>query len=168
MLLSPTLSRGPPQACFSCFQQIIFPLLQELLLTRPMARAEAAALEETRQRASALASKIFLQYMNNIVGSSGFEDLWMQLLQYTELYMKADNSELLAEAVTESLKNTLLVMSASNVLHPSAEGHAEDIWEKTWSRIDAFCPSVKQEFYSVLDKTNPVSQQPTQSPRPSE
>jgi hypothetical protein len=41
--------------------QVIFPLLKELLVPRPTARAEAAALEETRQRASALASKIFLQ-----------------------------------------------------------------------------------------------------------
>lgn len=158
-LLSPALARAPPQACFSCFHQVIFPLLKELLVPRPTARAEAAALEETRQRASALASKIFLQYMSNIMGSDGFEDLWMLLLDYTEQYMNT-NSELLAEAVTESLKNTLLVMSASNVLQPS-QGHGqqqqqeEGIWEKTWRKIDAFCPSVKHEFHTVLAKTNP-------------
>jgi len=151
-LLSPTLARAPPQACFSCFQLVVFPLLKELLLLRPATRAEASALEETRQRASALASKIFLQYLNNIIGTPGFEDLWMQLLHYTELYMKADNSEMLAEAVTESLKNTLLVMSASNVLQPSGE---QGIWEKTWDKIDSFCPSVKQEFHTVLEKTHP-------------
>jgi hypothetical protein len=154
-LLSPALARAPPQACFSCFQQVIFPLLKELLIPRPTVRAEVLALEETRQRASALASKIFLQYMTNIMSSDGFEDLWMQLLDFTEQYMKADNSELLAEAVMESLKNTLLVMSASNVLQPSQDGHEKGVWHKTWLKIDAFCPSVKQEFHTVLAKTNP-------------
>jgi hypothetical protein len=47
--------------CVCVSMQVIFPLLKELLVPRPTARAEAAALEETRQRASALASKIFLQ-----------------------------------------------------------------------------------------------------------
>jgi hypothetical protein len=101
-----------------CAAQVIFPLLKELLIPRPTVRAEVLALEETRQRASALASKIFLQYpfppswcavvrtspsftpiscryMTNIMSSDGFEDLWMQLLEFTEQYMKADNSELL-------------------------------------------------------------------------
>lgn len=40
----------------------------------------------------------------------------------------------------------------------SAEGHGqqqqqeEGIWEKTWRKIDAFCPSVKHEFHTVLAK----------------
>jgi hypothetical protein len=39
--------------------------------------------------------------MSNIMGSDGFEDLWMLLLDYTEQYMKT-NSELLVRAPSPS------------------------------------------------------------------
>lgn len=72
-----------------------------------------------------------------------------------------------AEAVTESLKNTLLVMSASHVLRPGsyasqlqdmvltsyeADGDSKSMWDLTWSKIGAFCPTVKNEFYAILNK----------------
>jgi hypothetical protein len=37
--------------------------------------------------------------------SDGFEGVWMRILHFVENYMKADHSELLAEAVPESLKS---------------------------------------------------------------
>ena len=60
-----------------------------------------------------------------------------------------------AEAVPESLKNILLVMSASGVLVEPGEGRdgpASRLWEASWARIGQFCPSVKDEFRGVLAK----------------
>ena len=60
-----------------------------------------------------------------------------------------------AEAVPESLKNILLVMSASGVLVEPGEGRdgpASRLWETSWARIGQFCPSLKDEFRGVLAK----------------
>jgi hypothetical protein len=103
--------------------------------------ARGDPLEETRLRASALLCKIFLHYAATIRPSPEFNALWTSVLQYIERYMQADNSELLAEAVPESLKNILLVMSDSGVLRESASA-AEDfgLWKLTWTTIARFCP----------------------------
>lgn len=52
----------------------------------------------------------------------------------------------------ESLKNMLLVMSASEVFKPGSVTASEDIWKLSWDKIDAFCPSLKLEFEEVLAK----------------
>jgi len=60
--------------------------------------------------------------------------------------------------VPESHKNILLVMSASGVLMEPGEGRdaaASRLWETSWSRINQFCPSLKDEFRGVLAKTGP-------------
>jgi len=162
-LLSPPLARLGPQLWLACFDLVVFPLLQALLAHHPRDTNEAAGLEETRFRASALLSKIFLQYMSKIVVLLEFERLWFRILQFIEMYMKADNSELLAEAVPESLKNILLVMSASGILMESGEGRdgaASRLWETSWERINQFCPSLKDEFRGVLAKTGPSTSEP--------
>jgi hypothetical protein len=63
-----------------------------------------------------------------------------------------------AEAVTESLKNILLVMFASGLLvrptsqqaESSKEGEEANpsvaTWNITWKTIDGFCPTLKNEF----------------------
>jgi brefeldin A-resistance guanine nucleotide exchange factor 1 len=143
--------------------------MNELLspLSGTPTKADIAALEETRLRASALLSKIFLQYLPKIIRLPGFKKLWQEILQFMELYMKVEDSELLvrisshhdvdyilvqSEAVRESLKNILLVMSASGIFKPDAVVASEtpssesDIWTFSWAMIDGFCPSLKAEF----------------------
>jgi brefeldin A-resistance guanine nucleotide exchange factor 1 len=180
--------------------QLIFALLLEQL--QPASPdTPRDVVEETRLRASSLLCKTFLHYMYKIDASS-FSVLWIKVLSFVEMYMKADNSELLvrvviypyqvmadlstslvlvsrpegtevrnrffnlflsvrkAEAVTESLKNILLVMFASGLLVRPPASQSESVlntadaetnpsvatWNVTWKTIDGFCPSLKNEF----------------------
>lgn len=51
------------------------------------------------------------------------------------------------EAVPESLKNILLVMSSSGYLvPPSVNPEHEKLWTETWKRIDRFLPDLRKEL----------------------
>lgn len=70
--------------------------------------------------------------------------------------MKADNSELLAEAVPESLKNILLVMSEYGIFKPGAITFGKNIWDLSWTTIDSFCPSLKESILAQLEPVPPI------------
>jgi brefeldin A-resistance guanine nucleotide exchange factor 1 len=76
---------------------------------------------------------------------SDFDHLWLRLLDLMEKFMWC--SELLAEAVPESLKNCVLVMSTSGVL-PAAQ--AAHLWKLTRSRLESFLPGKRCFSYRIL------------------
>lgn len=59
--------------------------------------------------------------------------------------MHADNSDLLYEAIPESLKNMLLVMDSAKVFERK-EGACQ-LWSTTWERISSFLPNMKEELF---------------------
>ncbi|KAH7981919.1 hypothetical protein HPB52_001800 [Rhipicephalus sanguineus] len=68
-------------------------------------------------------------------------------------YMHAEDSDLLSEAIPESLKNMLLVMDTAGVfqaageeLENSSTGYTQ-LWTVTWDRIDSFLPRLKEEVF---------------------
>lgn len=51
------------------------------------------------------------------------------------------------EAVPESLKNILLVMSSSGYLVPQSQDPAQvKLWAETWKRLDRFLPDLRKEL----------------------
>lgn len=67
--------------------------------------------------------------------------------------MHAEDSDLLSEAIPESLKNMLLVMDTAGVfqaageeLENSSSGYTQ-LWTVTWDRIDSFLPRLKHEVF---------------------
>lgn len=68
--------------------------------------------------------------------------------------MHADNSDLLCEAIPESLKNMLLVMDSAKVFD-SPDGHSQ-LWTITWDRIGTFLPHMKEELFK--DHTHEVTE----------
>ncbi|XP_043262335.1 Golgi-specific brefeldin A-resistance guanine nucleotide exchange factor 1 isoform X1 [Colletes gigas] len=124
-----------------CLEQVLFPLLAQLL--GPIASNDPIGVEETRVRAAMLLSKVFLHHLNPLLTLPGFLPLWLTVLDLLRAYMHADNSELLFEAIPESLKNMLLVMSSANVLAPNS-----NLWAPTWRTIDSFLPDLKAELFS--------------------
>lgn len=51
------------------------------------------------------------------------------------------------EAVPESLKNILLVMSTSGYLVPPAQDPTQEtLWVETWKRLDRFLPDLRKEL----------------------
>ncbi|XP_031833133.2 sec7 domain-containing protein garz [Nomia melanderi] len=123
-----------------CLEQVLFPLLAQLL--GPIAANDPIGVEETRVRAAMLLSKVFLHHLNPLLTLPGFLPLWLTVLDLLRAYMHADNSELLFEAIPESLKNMLLVMSSANVLAPDS-----NLWTPTWRTIDGFLPNLKDELF---------------------
>jgi brefeldin A-resistance guanine nucleotide exchange factor 1 len=60
------------------------------------------------------------------------------------------------EAVPESLKNILLVMSSGGYLVPPQENPAnEKLWNQTWLRLERFLPDLYSELYPEEAKARP-------------
>lgn len=68
--------------------------------------------------------------------------------------MHADNSDLLCEAIPESLKNMLLVMDSAKVFD-SPEGRSQ-LWTITWDRIGSYLPNMKEELFKDRSEAVPV------------
>lgn len=123
-----------------CLEHVLFPLLAQLL--GPIAPNDPIGVEETRVRAATLLSKVFLHHLTPLLTLPGFLPIWLTVLDLLKAYMYADNSELLFEAIPESLKNMLLVMASAGVLAPSS-----NLWSPTWRAIDNFLPNLKGELF---------------------
>lgn len=131
----------------SCFNKVLFPLLTKLL--ENISPADVGGMEETRMRASTLLSKVFLQHLSPLLSLSTFAALWLTILDFMDKYMHAGSSDLLAEAIPESLKNMLLVMDTAEIFHSADArgGGPSALWEITWERIDCFLPHLRDELF---------------------
>jgi brefeldin A-resistance guanine nucleotide exchange factor 1 len=167
-LLSSDIQKLSPEGWRNCFEQVLFPLLTELLKPFSGGENNSIGIEETRLRASVLLSKIFLQYLPKLTELTDFHKLWLQILHFIEIYMKADHSDLLAEAIPEALKNILLVMTATGILQPGVKTTSgEDIWQLSWTAIDAFCPSLREELQPPKPATSISTPVISTTPSPS-
>ncbi|XP_075697729.1 Golgi-specific brefeldin A-resistance guanine nucleotide exchange factor 1 isoform X2 [Rhinoderma darwinii] len=130
----------------ACFNKVLFPLLTKLL--ENISPADVGGMEETRMRASTLLSKVFLQHLSPLLSLTTFAALWLTILEFMDKYMHAGSSDLLMEAIPESLKNMLLVMDTAGIFHcaDSRTGYS-DLWEITWERIDCFLPRLREELF---------------------
>ncbi|KAL6262376.1 hypothetical protein P5V15_007465 [Pogonomyrmex californicus] len=144
-----------------CLEEVLFPLLAQLL--GPIAANDPIGVAETRVRAAGLVSKVFLHHLTPLLTLPGFLPLWLTILEFLRTYMHADNSENLFEAIPESLKNMLLVMSSTNVLVPSS-----NLWAPTWRAIDAFLPNLRTELFPEppVAVLSPPQSPPQQSLQP--
>ncbi|XP_051506631.1 Golgi-specific brefeldin A-resistance guanine nucleotide exchange factor 1-like isoform X1 [Myxocyprinus asiaticus] len=145
----------------SCFNKVLFPLLTKLLDN--ISPADVSGMEETRMRACTLLSKVFLQHLSPLLSLPTFAALWLTILDFMDKYMHAGSSDLLLEAVPESLKNMLLVMDTAGIFHSadSRTGYS-DLWEITWERIDCFLPRLKEELFKQAVIPEPVCNVPVE------
>ncbi|XP_062518371.1 Golgi-specific brefeldin A-resistance guanine nucleotide exchange factor 1-like isoform X2 [Corticium candelabrum] len=142
-----------------CFRQVFFPMLNRLLL--PINATDPVGVEETRMRASALLSKVFLQHLTPLLSLPGFREIWMTVLSYMENFMHTQGSDLLVESIPESLKNMLLVMSTAGVFDAppddsTASSHSQ-LWTDTWNRIHQFLPGMHDELFAPTPTPRPTS-----------
>merc|ERR1719427_2316983 len=95
--------------------------------------------------------------------------------------MHADNSDLLFEAIPESLKNMLLVMSTAGIFECHQDSASEPealpsqfkadskcrqysaLWQVTWERIDCFLPNLKADLIATR---SPVTMRAVIPPEP--
>ncbi|XP_030381756.1 Golgi-specific brefeldin A-resistance guanine nucleotide exchange factor 1 isoform X2 [Scaptodrosophila lebanonensis] len=132
----------------SCFEQVLFPLLNELLPERAdVARLDTMLLEESRIRTATIMSKVFLQHLTTLIElGSAFDELWLEILSYIERFMKV-GSDTLSEQMQEILKNMLLVMHSVRVFHNKDGTLQHALWDLTWRRIGEFLPNLKEELF---------------------
>lgn len=172
-LMLPDLDQMSAAEWKMCLEKVLFPLLSALLVP-PAKSASVAALEEIRVRANTLLSKVFLQRLSVLVTLEDFVDVWLTMLGYLERYMNAGTE--LAEAVPESLKNMLLVMSTTGILHPSGQAdsasasakeqqrtYVNGLWSLTYTRLEEFLPGL---FHEVLPGHSASSNAVTMGPPP--
>lgn len=144
----------------SCFNKVLFPLLTKLL--ENISPADVGGMEETRMRASTLLSKVFLQHLSPLLSLSTFAALWLTILDFMDKYMHAGSSDLLSEAIPESLKNMLLVMDTAEIFHSADArgGSPSALWEITWERIDCFLPHLRDELFKQTVIQDPMPMEP--------
>lgn len=130
-----------------CFQRVLFPLLSYLL--QPIAPRDTVAMEETRMRAATVLSKVFLHHLTPLLSLPTFFNLWLLILDFMDKYMHADKSDLLFEAIPESLKNMLLVMDSAKVF--DGPDGKNPMWNATWDRIGKFLPDLKDELFREIE-----------------
>lgn len=135
----------------ACFNKVLFPLLSKLM--ENVSPSDPVGMEETRMRGATLLCKVFLQHLNPLLSLPTFTALWLTILDFMDKYMHAEDSDLLSEAIPESLKNMLLVMDTAGVfqaageeLENSSSGYTQ-LWTVTWDRIDSFLPRLKDEVF---------------------
>lgn len=136
---------GPEWA--GCFRQVLFPLMTFLLNeTNESNGTEPGLIEESRTRISTIMSKVFLHHLTPLMTLPAFNELWLEVIQYLEKFMKL-GTDMLYEAVLESLKNMLLVMYSVKAFHNPDGTTYSVLWELTWNRVGVFLPTLKDELF---------------------
>ncbi|XP_015781014.1 Golgi-specific brefeldin A-resistance guanine nucleotide exchange factor 1 [Tetranychus urticae] len=143
----------------SCFNKVLFPLLAKLL--EPLNTRDPVGMDETRMRATNLLCKVFLQHLQPLLDLPTFTALWLTILDFMDKYMKAEmQTDLVKEAIPESLKNMLLVMDTANCFNSALSSI-------TWDRIHCFLPNLKEEIMPPQPPPQPPQpQQPLQAQQP--
>lgn len=157
LLAQPDIISGPAQVDFvvCCLDRVVFPLLDELIGADSARRGTGrGTLEETRVRAFALLSKIFLHHLPLLQQHGSFAAIFLRVLSSAQKYVAcaaSSKSEVLAESVPESLKNMLLVM-AEPAESQSGSGFSPgtELWEQSWTVIDQVNPRLRSEFGQLL------------------
>lgn len=155
-LLSPELASADHQEWTKIFGEVLFPLINQLLKPE-VYQTDPVGMNETRVQAAQLLCKIFLHYLVLLTQWDGVLDLWTRIVVIMDRLMNSGSGETLLEAVPESLKNILLVMSSGGYLVPptaqGADGDAgqtpqqRQLWDETRTRLDRFLPDLMPEVF---------------------
>ena len=151
-LLSPELASPDHTEWTNIFGEVLFPLINELLKPEVYQR-DPMGMSETRVQAAQLLCKIFVHYLVLLSEWEGVLDLWVKILSIMDRLMNSGQSDTLVEAVPESLKNILLVMSSGGYLIPPLDDADEQpeqqrrLWNETWTRLERFLPGLMPDLF---------------------
>jgi len=134
------------------FLRVLFPMLRKLLEMGGTAKPDQGR-EETKLRAAMMLSKVFLQHLGPLSSLPTFTALWLTILDLVGQFCATASTDILADALPESLKNMLLVMDTSGRdLFFSPSGHPTTLWGVTWGKIDTFLPGLREELFPGWEK----------------
>lgn len=143
-------------ALYEEFELVLIPLLVELQQPE-MSRLDGGAgnVEEIQVRAAAVVSRVFLSNMSllfdPVQGSSvESERLWSVLITHLLRFLEG-KSDVLRESIPETIKNMLLVLAASGILHapsPEQEGSLP-MWDITWRLLDPVMLRARTDIFEI-------------------
>ncbi|KAI9842991.1 MAG: GDP/GTP exchange factor for ARF [Thelocarpon superellum] len=171
-LVSPELTSIDHQEWTAIFGEVLFPLIVRLLKPE-VYQSDPVGMGETRVQAATLLCKIFLHYLVMLSEWEGMLDLWLQILDIMDRLMNSGQGDNLEEAVPESLKNIILVMSSGGYLVPPSQKPANaKLWTETWRRLERFLPNLRRELFpdqaaTPISLSPPLAQQAAPSSPPS-
>ncbi|KAK0421394.1 hypothetical protein QR680_015210 [Steinernema hermaphroditum] len=152
-LLIPELEEMDSTCWESFFADVVFPMLTKLLENfSPM---DILGKEETRFRAIQLVSKTLLNHLTPLARLEKFETLWFHLIDLLERFLHLERSDMLSDAVPESLKNMILVLDRTDTFST-----IPDLRTKTMEKLKAFLPGLIEE----LDRLEHVEPKESQKP----
>ena len=138
-----------------CFIRVLFPMLRKLLESKPVTLQGRASngWEETKLRAAMMLNKVFLQHLIPLSSLPTFTALWLTILDFMQQFISTASTDLLADALPESLKNMLLVMDTSGkeLFFFEETGKPTQLWAVTWQKIDAFLPGLRKETFGDIE-----------------
>ncbi|KAF2265766.1 cytohesin-2 [Lojkania enalia] len=146
-LLSNELASQDHKEWTAIFSEVLFPLITQLLKPEVF-QSDPLGMSETRVRAATLLCKVFLHYLVLLAEWDGMMDLWLKIITIMDRLINSGQGDNLEEAVSENLKNILLVMSNAGILAPPDEKpDQEELWNETWKRINRFLPNFFAELF---------------------
>ncbi|KAF1964602.1 Sec7-domain-containing protein [Bimuria novae-zelandiae CBS 107.79] len=146
-LLSNELASPDHKEWTAIFGEVLFPLITQLLKPE-VYQSDPLGMSETRVRAATLLSKVFLHYLVMLSETDELLDLWLKIITIMDRLMNSGQGDNLEEAVSENLKNMLLVLSSGGYLVPLDEKpEKEELWNETWKRINRFLPNFFAELF---------------------
>ncbi|EPS36024.1 hypothetical protein H072_10526 [Dactylellina haptotyla CBS 200.50] len=162
-LLSDELASPDHKEWTGIFGDVMFPLIT-MLLKPEVYQSDPRGMSETRVQAATLLCKIFLHYLVLLSEWEGMLGLWLRILDIMDRLMNSGQSDHLEEAVPESLKNVLLVMSNSGFLVPpeqQEEGSEKqkELWMQTWTRLERFLPDLYKELYPEREEMDKLQKE---------
>ncbi|KAI6151004.1 hypothetical protein BKA82DRAFT_4328972 [Pisolithus tinctorius] len=142
------------------FNSIIFPLVDDLLKPH-VYHLDPSGISETRLRASTLLCKAFMHFeVRDRHRKVDVRVIWIEILDLLDSLISVEKSEQLYEAVSESLKNAVLVMNAAGILVPPSE-HCDEqqrtFWSATHARLERFLPGFLAEVIPAPEAAEPVA-----------
>ena len=108
-LLLPDLQVLSPLQWEFAFLRVLFPMLRRLL-EMGQGQVDRQGRDETKLRASMMLSKVFLQHLTSLASLPTFTALWLTILDLVGQFCASASTDILSDALPESLKNMLLVM----------------------------------------------------------
>ncbi|KAM7533171.1 hypothetical protein Aperf_G00000124357 [Anoplocephala perfoliata] len=134
---------------------------------------------DPRMRVIPLLTKVFLQHLSPLYTLEAFPQLWRRMLTYMEMYIRANISDSLNDAVRESLKNLLLVLytgtqDTAPILVRNAPGSSRQalLWTMTYTQLERFMPNLMDQLFpppvskEAPTEIPPSVNQPAPSPSP--
>ncbi|XP_058787530.1 ARF guanine-nucleotide exchange factor GNOM-like [Vicia villosa] len=142
----------PCDLWLQCFDQVIFPLLDDLLdISQTRSQKDYTDLEETLILALKLLFNVFLRLLQELSQLEAFCKLWVDVLSHAEKYAKVKiggrKSEKLQLLVPELLKNALAVMKSEGILVDRSGSGDNSLWELTWLHTKNIAPSLQSEVF---------------------